>query len=285
VSRGRSKRTQAMLSRAIEILTEIQPCSVRAVAYQLFPTFIPDMSKASTNAVGRLLRLAREEGDVPWEWIVDESREAETIAQWRNPDSIVRVAVRSYRRDNWQDQPSRVEIWSEKGTIRGSLAPVLNEYGCTLRVFHGYSSATVVNAIAELSVDSAKPLIALYCGDWDPSGKHMSDVDLPRRLEEYGGEVELSRIALTAADLRGLPSFEPESKRTDPRYKWFKQNVHTRCYELDAMPPPKLRARVEQQIRSRIDVDLWDHALMIERAEIESMQAFQKSWNASKTAL
>ena len=71
----------------------------------------------------------------------------ETQSRWRDTDSIINAAVRSYRRDYWQDQPNRVEVWSEKGTVRGTLAPVLEEFGVTFRVMHGYASATVVNKI------------------------------------------------------------------------------------------------------------------------------------------
>jgi hypothetical protein len=51
------------------------------------------------------------------------------------------VVQRSYRRDRWAQQPRRLEVWSEKGTVRGMLAPVLDKYGVTFRVMHGYSSA------------------------------------------------------------------------------------------------------------------------------------------------
>ena len=74
-------------------------------------------------------------------------------------------------------------MWSEKGTVRGTLAPVLNKYGVTFRVMHGYGSATALHAIAEASAVSDKPLTVLYVGDWDPSGLHMSEIDLPDRLE------------------------------------------------------------------------------------------------------
>ena len=110
----------------------------------------------------------------------------------------------------------------------------------------------------------------------------MSDVDLPRRLDEYGANLEVCRVALCATDLRGLPSFDPESKKSDPRYRWFMANVGTACYELDAMSPPDLRQRVRGVVRHLIDVPLWDHALAIEKVEVESMQEFSKSWQASK---
>jgi hypothetical protein len=281
-SRGRGKRSIELVASAKQILNEIQPASVRALCYRLFVAgLILNMDKSSTNTVSRLIRIAREEGDVPWEWIVDESREAETVQLWANPDEIIDATVRGYRRDYWQDQPYRVEVWSEKGTIRGTLGPVLDEYGITFRVMHGYASATVVNDVAEMSTESDKPLIVLYVGDWDPSGKHMSDVDLPRRLKKYGAKLKLYRVALTRKDLKNLPSFEPETKRNDPRYRWFVEQVKTKCYELDALPPPRLRSCVESKIRSLIDLALWDHARFVEGVEVESMKDFHKSWRAS----
>jgi hypothetical protein len=284
MSRGRGKQSIRLIETAKEILEEIKPATVRAVCYRLFVAgLIQNMGKSSTNSVSRLLKLAREEGDIPWEWIVDESREAETANRWSNPDAIIRAAVKGYRRDYWQDQEYRVQVWSEKGTVRGTLGPVLDEYGVTFRVMHGYASATVVNTIAEESIDNTKPLVALYVGDWDPSGKHMSDVDLPRRLEKYGADADLTleRIALVRDDLDDLPSFDPETKRQDPRYRWFQTHVGTDCYELDAMSPPDLRARVEEQIRDCITLAKWDHARMVERAEVQSMQDFHKSWQAT----
>jgi hypothetical protein len=69
--------------------------------------------------VYRLLGEARERDMIPWEWIVDETRELEKVATWANPEEFIRGAKRSYRRDFWGYQPVRVEVWSEKGTVRG----------------------------------------------------------------------------------------------------------------------------------------------------------------------
>ena len=67
---------------------------------------------------------------------------------FRNPDSIIRSAVETYRRNNWQDQPTLVEIWSEKGTVQGLLAPVLNDLAVTFRIVKGYGSYTAVRQAA-----------------------------------------------------------------------------------------------------------------------------------------
>ena len=93
--------------------------------------------------VYRLLKEARERGIIPWEWIVDETRELEKRAELGTirPNSSA-LCSRSYRRDFWNQQPVRVEVWSEKGTVRGVLQPVLDEYGVGFRVMHGFSGAT-----------------------------------------------------------------------------------------------------------------------------------------------
>lgn len=273
--RGKSQQTIDLIIAAYHILDEIQPATVRAVCYRLFVAGVTkDMSKNETNKVSRNLVWAREQDIIPWDWIVDETRSAERAGTWSDPRTIIEAAVRGYRRDYWQDQPRRVEVWAEKGTIRGTLAPILREYGVTLRVMHGYSSATSIKDAAEHSLACDKPLTILYAGDFDPSGLHMSHIDLPERLNRYGGEADIQRIALTQADVdRGdLPSFGAATKTKDPRHKWFINRFGQTCWELDAMPPPELRERVEHHIRQHLDLEAWDHARRIEQVEVDSMQ-------------
>ena len=283
MSRGRAASTKNLIAAAYEILEEIAPATVRAVCYKLFVAkLIASMAKNETNKISRILARARENGEVPWKWIVDDSREPERVSAWSSPQTFAQCVINSYRRDYWDLQNQRVEVWSEKATIRGTLRPVLDEYGVTFRVMHGYGSATVVNQIANESAAKTSPLIALYIGDWDPSGLHMSEVDLPRRLYEYGAVVDLRRIALNEHDAnRGLPQFAVEEKCTDPRYRWFRENYGERCFELDALDPNELRQRVESHIAAQIDFDAWNRCKIIEAAEHESLVQIIGSWGAA----
>jgi hypothetical protein len=282
--RGVSQATIELIEAARQILEEIQPATVRAVAYRLFILgLIPAMNKGSTDRVSRCLTMAREAGCIPWAHVVDETREAERIATWSDPEAIISAAVAGYRKNYWAMQPRRVEIWSEKGTVRGTLAPVLQKYGVTFRVMHGYGSATALHSIAEETAQDAKPLTALYVGDWDPSGLHMSEVDLPDRLARYGGELVITRLALDAVDVwdgTKLPFFEADTKSKDPRYRWFVANYGNKCWELDALSPVDLRTRVAGAIVGLIDIDAWDHATAIEAAEVESMQSVLSTWKS-----
>jgi hypothetical protein len=276
--RGRAQKTIELLDACARILEEIQPCTVRAVCYRLVHVdrLLPSMDKVQTDKISRLLTIAREQEQIPWEWIVDETRRAERYNNgFRDPASFVETVKESYRKNYWTTQPHRIEVWSEKGTVRGTLGPVLSNYGITFRVMHGHGSATAVHAVAEESMESVKPLIALYVGDHDCSGMHMSQIDLPTRLERYGGNVMLRRVAIREEDRAGVaqvPSF-PANER-DPRYAWYVERYGARCWELDALSPPILRDRIEEEILGFMDLTAWARAMEVERAEQASMKQF-----------
>ena len=150
MGRGRSKQTMALIEASLQILAEEAPTTIRAVCYRLFTRgLIASMSRSETNKVSRILTEARERGEIAWSDIVDETRGVEQVQTWASPDEILDAAVRGYRRDYWDQQPEWVEVWSEKGTVRGILKPVLDRYGIAFRVMHGFASAPVVNDIAE----------------------------------------------------------------------------------------------------------------------------------------
>ena len=91
-----------------------------------------------------------------------------------------------------------MEVWSEKGTVR-VVAAILDEFAVTFSVKHGFDSATSVHDVALQTEGLERPMRAFYIGDWDPSGLCMSERDLPQRLEEYGANVDLQRIAMCKA--------------------------------------------------------------------------------------
>ena len=284
MGRGKSQKSLVLVEAARSILEEIQPATVRAVCYRLFVLkLIKNMSKNETTKVSKQLVWAREEGIIPWSWIVDETREAERVNSWSDPDAILESAVTQYRKDYWESQPEWVEVWSEKGTVRGSIASILKTYGVTFRVMHGYSSATALQSVARETQRNPKPLTILYVGDWDPSGLNMSEGDIPSRLRRYAGEAAIHRIALNHQDVteRDLPHFEAATKKGDSRYQWFVERYGSRCWELDALPPPDLRERVENAILEHLDTDAWEHAREIEDAELESMSLFLTEWKRS----
>jgi hypothetical protein len=269
---GRSPQTIKLIAAMRDIAEVVQPVTGRGVGYKLFVAKLIDaMSKM--QKVYRLLKEAREEGIIPWPWIVDETREPELVAAWDDPEQFARDMTLAYRKDFWNTQPIRVEVWSEKGTVRGVIKPVLDHYGITFNPVHGFNSATNVhNACA---YNTSKPLIIIYVGDFDPSGLYMSEVDLPKRFANYGGShITLKRIAVTREQTSGLLSFPATDKVEDPRYDWFVENHGDRCWELDAMDPRDLRALIKTEIEKLIDPEEWARYEAVNKAEQESIRSF-----------
>jgi hypothetical protein len=276
------QRSLDLIDAMFTITAAAQPITGRGVGYKLFVAkLIPSMAETDMRCVYRLLKLARERGIIPWEWIVDETRALERMPTWADPAEYARLEAQTYRRDFWDQQPCRVQVWSEKGTVRGLLAPVLDTYAVGFLPVHGFSSATAVHDIAE--DDDGRDMFVLYVGDFDPSGMFMSEKDLPTRFAKYDGEhIRLGRIALTRKHLRRLPSFPATDKKKDPRYKWFIENYGERCWELDAMDPNALRDCVEQAIVDLIEPEAWQRCETINEAERESLRTVLDSWKAPR---
>jgi hypothetical protein len=250
--RGKTQKSLDLIDACWDILQEIHPASVRAVCYQLFiRQLIESMAKTCTNRVSAQLVYARKQRIIPWRWIVDETREVERPGTWRDAESYVHTMLSYYRHDRWQHQATHVEVWSEKGTVRGTLAPILEQYGIGFNIVHGYTSWTNSHDAATDFRRQRRPCVILYVGDHDPSGRHMSDVDIPEnRFGWEGVPMTLRRLAILAPEARALqlPSFPASDKRSDSRYRWFVDHYGDTCWELDALSPAVLRALVQQAI-------------------------------------
>jgi len=281
VPRGLAKETTDLIAAAAAILADQHPATVRGLCYQLFNRkLIPDMSKKSTAKVSRVLVLARELGIIPWAHIVDETRPVRLRPSWHDPDRYMQTIARGYRRDRWADQPRRVLVVSEKGTVGGVLRPITDRYGVPFAVYRGFGSATALHDLADRSVDDDRPLVILYVGDHDPSGRYMSDCDLEQRIDRYGGCAYIERVAVAEGQIaqHGLLTFPASEKTEDVRHPWFVKEHGDTCCELDALNPNTLRDLVEAAIRGHLDKEAWDRAEAIQEVETTSISDFIRSW-------
>jgi hypothetical protein len=285
--RGQTQRTKDFIAVCRTILQDIHPASVRAVAYQLFiRKRIESMAKKCTNRVSEHLVTARKNGVIPWAWVVDETRTPDYPLTWSDAESYIQQKMIFYRRDRWTTQPHRLEIWSEKNTVHGTLKPILEQFGIMYRPMHGFTSWSCTHDAARAWRHDPKPTTVLYIGDWDPSGLYMSEVDLPeKRMGFEKMTVEFRRLAILGDEARrsNLPSFSVHDKAHDTRYPWWQARGYgTTCWELDAMNPNDLRAAVKAAIEEYIDWDPWLRCDEVEAAEQRSMKEFLHEWNQRK---
>jgi hypothetical protein len=298
MGRAEHAETTALIKASYAILEREQPTTVRRVVYELFnQKKITATDKGAENRVSRLLTIARNDGRIPWAWIVDEHRRPERVLTFRDRDQAIRLVKERYRKDYWPAQPVLVKVWSEKSTVAGILAPVLREYEVEFLAVHGNNSTSRIHEAAEAQRRDRRPWAVLYVGDWDPAGCYMSDEDAPKRLRKYGANITISRVALLNTDVRLLPqhTFDVDDKRKaavakhgadkvgkrgiDNNKPWFLERYGRACMELDAMNSNALRTRMQTAIRGYIDPAAWEHMRLIEKAEIDSINEILGRFN------
>jgi hypothetical protein len=303
MGRGEHPETTALIDASKAILAREQPTTVRRVVYELFnQKLIPATDKGAENKVSRLLTIGRNDGRIPWAWIVDEHRRPERTLTFRDRDHAIRLVKERYRKDYWPTQPYMVTVWSEKSTVAGILAPVLREYELPFLPVHGNNSTTKIHEAAEAQIRDGRPWIVLYIGDWDPAGCYMSAVDAPTRVRKYDANIRIERVALLHSDVIATPrlGFDVDDKRKaavakhgdkvgkrgiDNNKPWFMERYGRACMELDAMNSNDLRARMDLAIRGYIDQAAWEHMRLIEKAEIDSINEILGRFNGTPPAI
>ncbi len=91
--RGKAKRSLDLIEAMHAKAKAAQPITGRGIGYKLFTNkpapLISSMGNNDMQRVYRLLKEAREDGTIPWEWIVDETRKLERRATWDNPEEYM----------------------------------------------------------------------------------------------------------------------------------------------------------------------------------------------------
>jgi hypothetical protein len=297
MGRGEHQTTTDLIKSSRAILAREQPTTVWRVVYELFnQKHITSTDKGAENQVSRLLTIGRNDGRIPWEWIVDEHRREERTLTFRDPDHAISLVRERYRKDYWPAQPVLVKVWSEKSTVSGIIAPILREYEVPFLAVHGNNSTTKIREAAAAQIRDRRPWVVLYIGDWDPSGLYMSEVDAPQRIRKYGANIEIKRVALLQHDVTRLKqhNFDVDDKRRaaiakhgnevgkrgmDNNRPWFLSHYNRACMELDAMNSNDLRNRIRGAIQGYINPDAWESMRICEQAETESISAILGRFN------
>jgi hypothetical protein len=233
-----------------------------------------------------MLTRAREEGDIDWRRIVDNTR---TIMEPEYAYSSIDTFMDNlkynlndwwtrYSIDLWEKQDNHLIIFVEKDALARIVSEIALPYQVSVVPGRGYNSLTQLMNLAEGFGDIDKPIIVLYFGDFDPSGLDI-DRSAYDRLTKYCGraDLEVIRIALTEDDIQNLPP--NPTKDTDSRAGAYIVKYGDRCWELDALPPDELRNRVRDAVESRIDFTQWNkekQRMEIERKQIK--QHIAKLW-------
>jgi hypothetical protein len=174
--------------------------TLRQLFYQLVSkNEIPNKDTEYKN-LSKLLSDARMAGVIPWDAIVDRTREP------HNPycendirDSLWRT-YRQYKLDHMRNQEVHLEVMIEKMALYEIVTDVTDVYSIIVSGNKGNTSDTMLHDCSKRLIDAykeGKPTVILYIGDHDPSGKMMVDNIRERLSILQVPEFEFRPIVLT----------------------------------------------------------------------------------------
>jgi hypothetical protein len=288
----RKRRTQKEMAELREAILEEAALgehahTVRHLFYRLVSRGLIQKTEAEyDNVAVRLCGELREDGTLPWDWIIDETRWMRRSRCYSSVEEAVEACAKFYRRDALAKCDDYLEIWCEKNTLTGILSEVTEKYDVPLMVSVGFSSKGFLHDTALTifrNCMGGKPTFIYQVGDNDPSG-HLAweaiQKSILRYLIDLGDEevcdaVHFERLALTELQIQefDLP--------TRPTKGGQKKNTHAKNFagestEVDAMDTDDLLRIVESAIQRHIPEETLEQLRVTEESERELI----KMWKA-----
>lgn len=279
-----TKLQRVRLSHVIDVLNGLQeytPLTLRQIYYQLVSREFIENKNSAYNALSKLLKYARIDGHISWEYVEDRVRSFKNYEGWEDKHGFVHDELRNfltgYRRRLLQSQPNYIEVWIEKDALSSIFSRVASEYGVSVVVCRGFSSISFLHGFVERLRDHEdKAPVMLYFGDFDPSGMEMLDA-MQTTLELEMGiteDVVFKRCALLKGDISKykLPHNPSAMKWTDSRAKKHYAQHGELAVELDALSPKVLVKRIRDSILKHVDIKLYEEEQLKQEEELLSLE-------------
>ncbi len=218
---------------------------------------------------GALMRL-RQLALVPWEWIVDESRD---VDEWRSAASVYEYAVEAVenaRIDCWGDELAPLVICEARST-KGVLNRIAASYLCPITATGGQCGGFLVTEVAPLLRGNDRKV--LYIGDHELRGPaDQIEANTRRYLQEHTGRLfddrTWIRVALTEQQVNSNKRLLAlKIIKRDNRYKPTREYEAVECEaigqvelermlrrQLDRMLPEPLADVLDREERQRAEV-------------------------------
>lgn len=231
--------------------------TLRQVYYQLVARgYIPNNERSYKN-VGNLINDGRLAGLIDWYAIVDRTRNLRENSHWESPESVIDSARYSYMLDRWKNQPNYVEVWVEKDALVGIVGQICRKLDVPHFSCRGYTSQSEMWVAAQrfIQQDHKGSRTIIHLGDHDPSGIDMTR-DIQDRLEMFGADVYVKRVALTMEQITAYNPPPNPTKLSDARAEGYINNYGYECWELDALEPSVISDLINGEISALICPEL-----------------------------
>jgi hypothetical protein len=278
-SRRTKNEIDAIRTAIKDVLKADHPQTVRQVFYQLVARDVIEKTEPEyKHTVIRLLSEMRLADQIPWDWIVDETRQGKVTQTFDNVTDALHDTAKFYRRSALRESDVYIEIWSEKEALAGIIYEAASEYDVPVKVSKGMPSLTQIYGTAVAVINAARAGKQSYIyqfGDHDPTGclipKYIES-RLQHFCRKYNCEFPVvERIALTKEQIQ---HYRLPTRPTKREGNTHALSFEGRSVELDALPSRILRQLVTDCIERHITADELDVLRAAEESERELIEQF-----------
>lgn len=251
IKRRRSSKAEVERRRAVlfSIVAAMWPMTVRQVFYQATVADIVEKTETGFTKVQTDLVIMRRRGDLPYDWIADNTRWQRKPNTFDGPEEALRETARLYRKALWADIDAYMEIWLEKDALASVVMPITRMYDVPLMVARGYASLSFLHSAAQHINTIKVPAYIYHFGDFDPSGVNASEkIEEVLREMAPAADINFERVAVTEDQIADLDLPTRPTKQTDSRAKSF----GAVSVELDAIEPNVLRGLVNDVVQRHL---------------------------------
>lgn len=257
--------------------------TLRQVYYQLVARgYIPNNERSYKNT-GDLINNGRLAGLIDWNSITDRTRNLRKNGHWNRPADVIRSARYSYLLDKWQGQPNYVEVWVEKDALVDIVGQACYPLDTPYFSCRGYTSQSEMWQAAQRFIQQNRQrdnCYIIHLGDHDPSGIDMTR-DIQERLEMFGADVYVKRVALT---MRQVQTYNPPpnpAKLSDSRCGRYIDQYGTESWELDALEPQMLTQLITNEVTALRDADIYERVCDRENREKEELELLEDNYSSA----
>lgn len=255
--------------------------TLRQLYYQFVARDLIRNRDSEYKRIGSIINDARLAGLIDWDAIQDRTRNLEKNTHWRSPESIIEASMIGYRRDHWEGQPYRPEVWIEKDALIGVIEPICKELDVPYFSCRGYTSSSEMwrggQRMGQWVKDNRQLPVVLHLGDHDPSGIDMTR-DITDRLTMFSGGVAVKRLALNMDQVDEYGPPPNPAKMTDSRFISYTNVYGNESWELDALEPQVMADLIESAILALRDNTIYEEVLEREAQEKEQLRAVSNNW-------
>ena len=239
-----------------EIVEEQRPMTVRQVFYRAVVKGYVEKSQKGYGFIQRDLVKMRWEGTIPFEWIIDSSRQTrgwqghnQSVEEFL--DGLIERVPYQYSLSLLADYEWSIQVWLEKEALAGVIWPMCREWNVPLYCARGYASLSFLHEAARDLEAKNRGARIFHFGDYDPSGQdailtvQRDLIRLAPKTAKLG--LEFVIVTVTPEQIQELALPTRPTKKSDTRAWGFGEE----SVELDAIEPDVLRQMVTDVLQGQ----------------------------------